>query len=198
MLITVLLLGLMAVAPSQAAKFEFDPWRADGVAEDAPPDPTETGNIDVSGDIMPGDDKLFQQLLPKLDTRSSSVRLNSRGGNVLAALRIAEMIRQRGGSTEVLPYDECYSACFIILAAGQRRSIDPTARVGVHQAAIQGYAALGETLSLAKRLRIWGVPPDVTDAMLSTPPGGMYVLTRGQMLDMDGGFDECTRWHLRC
>jgi hypothetical protein len=185
-----------ALAPSlaHAAEITYD----DMVSVEGRPfeHTTWMATMSITGDIVPGDDAKFAAFVSHLEAKPMlRITLNSRGGNVQAAMRIAEMITERDGTTEVGPYDECYSACFFMLAAGKERLLDPTAQVGVHQAALRGYAQLGVTLSLAKQMRAWDVPPEITDAMLATPPGQIYRLNRTELREVDTGRMACRRWH---
>src|SRR4051794_13460971 len=61
-----------------------------------------------------------------------SVSLDSYGGSVTAAQYAAEIIAYRKLDTRVARGNECSSACVLLLLAGKRRSVDPTARIGVH------------------------------------------------------------------
>jgi hypothetical protein len=174
--------------PALAARFEIHSYESQLFSLDSPqPTTTTEHNMSINGDIAPGDEVKFLELLPMVTHGVNFIALHSHGGNVRAALRIAQAIHDAGDQVivEVTAYEECYSACFFILAAAHIRAIDPTARIGVHQSSIYGLPELDGTLALAKRMRVWRVSPDITDAMLATPPGGLYILSKAQMQDMD-------------
>jgi hypothetical protein len=152
-------------------------------------------SISLQGEIRPGDDDVFERLVDQTDKLRSepgscpyyndlSLSLESPGGSMGVALRIATIIRYRSITTSVGAYRECMSACFYIWASTlgrERRTLDPTSVMGVHQSSIAGRVEPGSTLTGARLLRNWDIAPSVTDAMLGTPPNQMYILSRRQM-----------------
>lgn len=97
--------------------------------------------IVLFGEINSGDAAQFAQiLLQSADTSHPVLFLNSPGGKVTEAIRIGEMIRQRGIYTAAVGGSVCASACSLIWMAGQARFIDHASRVGFH-AAYTGEAA---------------------------------------------------------
>lgn len=60
------------------------------------------------------------------------VVVNSQGGNMLAALMLAEQIASRGIITLVGPGEECSSACLLVYYAGVKRVAAATAEFGFH------------------------------------------------------------------
>ena len=88
------------------------------------------GGVLLSGEIVAGD---FQRVRSALDSLGNvSVFLNSPGGRVSEALRIAELMRLRRLSTHVPANAQCASACVLIFAGGIVRTADRGARIGVH------------------------------------------------------------------
>lgn len=61
---------------------------------------------------------------------------DSPGGNMQAALRIAEVIRSSGASTTVKGL--CVSACALIFLGGEQRTITSTGAIGLHSSTIDG------------------------------------------------------------
>ena len=61
------------------------------------------------------------------------VTLNSPGGDVIEALRIGRLIRQKFMYTRVTSEAECASACVFVLQAGVLRVAAVGASVGVHR-----------------------------------------------------------------
>ena len=79
-----------------------------------------TASIDLDGEILRSDVTKFAELLRVVRSRQDrpwSVRLNSPGGNVLAAIEIGEMVRKEWMWTFAMrsdadePPDMCASAC---------------------------------------------------------------------------------------
>ena len=63
-----------------------------------------------------------------------TIELNSYGGHVVAAYKIAELVRGRGLSTNVRKGAKCASACTLIFQAGAQRTAYPTTRFLYHSA----------------------------------------------------------------
>ena len=92
-------------------------------------------------------------------------------------------------SIEVRSGSDCASACVLLLLAIRDRTVEGEATVGVHRA---GYVTeKGEVIEndhtfqvdrrIADFYRKHGMPEDVVQHMLSTPPSGMYDLTLDEM-----------------
>ena len=115
------------------------------------------------GQIVGATPRAFRKILKQAGDRKLPLLIVSPGGNVTAALEIGRMIRKRGMNVEVsatrfidcAPRDEgcrpdgaakgeyrgtaysagafCWSACPLVLAAGQRRISSRWSHTGVHQ-----------------------------------------------------------------
>jgi hypothetical protein len=111
----------------------------------------------------------------------ATIRLNSTGGNILEALKIAELIRTGKIASAVLSKTTCASACFIILSAGSEKYVHYTAAVGVHGASEaeggETTEAKAATVTMARVLKELGVPPAILGKMVTTPPDQMVWLT---------------------
>lgn len=133
--------------------------------------PTATGVV-LRGGIAPGDDTA---VLPRL---RGLVELDSVGGDVAAALAIAETIRRRGLTTIVPAGARCLSACTILWFAGTRRIAHSTSVIAVHRAGAQSEALADVvTANIAERLLRYGAPPSVIAMMVATPSATMRALT---------------------
>jgi hypothetical protein len=94
----------------------------------------KTGNqvVNLSGEILPGDDLKFASAI--IGDDRLTVSLNSLGGDTLAALAIGRLIRSRKYTTSVPSGALCGSACALIWIAGDRRILSGSAKVGFHGA----------------------------------------------------------------
>lgn len=80
--------------------------------------------IDFYGRIEPGDEQTFAAVARMMtDPAHTVVLLNSPGGNVETALRIAQIVRDRGFSTRLLKKRQCASACPLIWFSGRHAEI---------------------------------------------------------------------------
>jgi len=86
--------------------------------------------ITIDGDIEFGDFEAFQSKIRLL--RQATVILRSNGGRLVPAIKIGEVIRQKGFATYVQEY--CASACTFMWLAGTQRYMAATARIGFHAA----------------------------------------------------------------
>jgi hypothetical protein len=102
------------------------------------------------------------------------VRLNSSGGNLLEAVKIADIVRQGKIATAVLSGATCASACFVIFAAGNEKYAHYSSMIGVHGASDRSGRETVEsgaaTVSMARIVRELGVPPPIVGKMVVTPP----------------------------
>ncbi len=61
------------------------------------------------------------------------VGLNSKGGDVVAAMEMGKILREHRAWIWVFPGSECSSACVLILAGGMDRNICNETKIGVHR-----------------------------------------------------------------
>ena len=93
--------------------------------------------IDLVGDIVPGDANKLKVEIQKANDASrlvATIRLNSKGGNLIEGVEIADIVRKGRIATSVLSDAVCASACFIVYAAGSEKFASYQAQIGVHGA----------------------------------------------------------------
>jgi ATP-dependent protease ClpP protease subunit len=113
-----------------------------------------------------------------------SVFLDSPGGDVVEAIRIANLLDKSYAATHVASGARCYSACFILWMSGVTRHVSTSATLGVHR--IQ--AKLGKTgmdpqsepvVRMARRVEdymlLLGTPQAILDKMKATAPTDLFV-----------------------
>lgn len=91
----------------------------------------------VVGDVFYFDGAVTEDLFYELRDfypNVKTIELNSYGGLVEAGYKIAELVRERGISTNVRKDARCASACTLIYQAGVHRSAHPTVRFLYHGA----------------------------------------------------------------
>jgi hypothetical protein len=86
--------------------------------------------VAIDGDIEFGDFETFQSKTRFLS--QATVVLRSNGGKLVPAIKIGEVIRQKGFATYVEDY--CASACTLIWLAGPQRYMAAAAQIGFHAA----------------------------------------------------------------
>jgi hypothetical protein len=170
-------------------------WLCAGGAEAMQFSPVALGNdpnkvvIQAVGEIIPGDfDRLRASFMDLPSTaRIGGVILDSPGGNIAEASRIAEGLRRTGLTVAVFGQARCVSACFLIFAAAARKVIEPTALIGVHSASVAGAEtteAKASTLTMARYAATLGVAPDIIRKMVNATPGQIEWLTQRDLTSM--------------
>ena len=130
--------------------------------------------ISISGSIAPGDADLLKARIKEANdagTQVTSLRLNSAGGNLLEAVRLAAAVRFARMSTNVGQSATCASACFLIFAAGETKYASISARIGVHGASEKGVVSRAATTSMADVAKELDVPWSIIRRIINTPPG---------------------------
>lgn len=114
---------------------------------------------------------------------ATTLILNSDGGGVDQAMRIARDVRDLALDTYVPLRNNCFSACAYVFFAGvNRRAIG---QLGVHQVSDPAFTAVSLQRDIADLIDLFndfGVDPRITSRMLRTPPESMYVLDRREMV----------------
>lgn len=154
--------------------------------------------LNFDGQIVSGDTEsliaFLQDNIRRLGNRASKISpiisLNSPGGSVVEAEKIAEMIFSANQATAVVAGHQCSSACFLIFAAGHPRQASPNAFIGVHSASYQQTENIGTaaiTLVMARSLGKMGVPSDIIGKLVQTSPNQIYRLTVADLRAMQVG-----------
>ena len=139
--------------------------------------------VDVTGELVAGDDKAFEQKVAVLHTQADKVivTLSGPGGVALPAMKIGELIHKYGWATHVSSGNPCTSSCSIIWLAGTPRTIEgaPAVIIGFHaiynketeRESGAGNAVLGHYLTL------WGLNEIGVACVTISPPNEMGWLT---------------------
>ena len=117
--------------------------------------------ISISGNIAPGDADLLKARIKAANDAGklvTSLRLNSDGGNLLEAVRVADWVKSAKLSTKVGQSATCASACFIIFAAGETKYASISVRIGVHRASEKDVVSRTATTSMADVAKELDVP----------------------------------------
>ena len=99
-----------------------------------PVDPAPAVLVALRGPIVAGDFERFANFLeamPPTD-RIIGFALDSPGGNVIEAEKMAQAIKRLDASILVAEGSECSSACFLLFASSSNRYVHPDALIGVH------------------------------------------------------------------
>jgi len=138
--------------------------------------------LDFSGGIAFGTAKEFETMLKAMDN-VRTVRLNSNGGRIAEAQKIADLIRARGLSTYVT--QQCASACTIMFLGGKQRYLHTTARLGFHQPYFRGMTANDQRIAIAReeaRLQRFGLSQAFAERANAAGPSGMWFPEQSELL----------------
>lgn len=111
------------------------------------------------------------------------IHLNSPGGRVESARKLASLIEARGLSTYTSK--ECLSACIISYAAGAERLIEKNARLGFHQYTFPGLDQsdfYSEYVVDRRYLLSRGIGSGFIDRIFDTPPDEMWEPSHEELL----------------
>ncbi|MDO9360496.1 MAG: hypothetical protein Q7T70_16080 [Polaromonas sp.] len=143
----------------------------------------------IQGTIQKGDYARIIQFVRHPDnyTRfTRSVFLDSPGGDVLEAVKIANLLDKSYAATHVASGARCYSACFILWMAGVTRNVSSGATLGVHRVSVMsGDATSGEAVEALARvsrnvesyMQQLGTPRAILDKMNTTAAADMFVIS---------------------
>lgn len=110
------------------------------------------------------------------------VHLNSSGGRITEANKLARLIAERKLNTYTRT--QCVSACTIAFLAGQERYLGEQGRIGFHSASIAGStgsAELNVNASFKTALSRVGASPDFIDKATTTTPEDLWFPTTEQL-----------------
>lgn len=150
---------------------------------------SDTGAILISGRIALGDASRFSSLLSSIGGRGDiNVQLNSSGGLLQEAVKIAEIVRNARLTTRVSYRATCASACTLIFAAGSKRIAHAVSRIAVHSAGmpsqsdldqrlVENEQSLAVTTKFARLMSEYGAPSSVIAKLVTTPTDRTSFLT---------------------
>lgn len=133
----------------------------------------------------------MNELVKRFEIRSPRLSMNSGGGDVSAAMAAGNLMSKVNWTVIIDDDAVCYSACVLVLAAGHRRVMAPTSKVGIHRIIpVQSAAATRDQLQaeldeineqVARYLTKNGVARTVADLMMAVPAGDIKILDRDEL-----------------
>lgn len=113
----------------------------------------------------------------------TSLVLNSAGGRLHEAKRLASVVQSRALNTYV--EGQCASACTYVFLAGRDRAATPNAQIGFHRPSFPGLDADAQeamTRSMLDVYRAAKLPERFIQRIAKTPPEGMWYPTRDELI----------------
>lgn len=114
------------------------------------------------------------------------VYLDSSGGDVVEAIKIAHLLDKSSAATHVASGARCYSACFILWMSGVTRHVSTGATLGVHRIHVQVKEGSIDQQSayvsqIARTVENYmsglGTPRAILDKMNATAPADLFVIS---------------------
>lgn len=149
----------------------------------------------LSGEIRPGDyDRLIAYFKndPHGFVNVNSISLDSPGGSVPEAMKLAKFIKETSRNTMVVEGARCMSACFFLLVAGGDRFLNENGKLGIHRPYYDpvGYKFLSPTKAreayeklddvVRQFLTAVRIPDDIVRVMFSTPSSSIKLFTASE------------------
>ena len=128
----------------------------------------------IDGTLASGSWQVFRELLDR-NPKVAEVHLNSIGGRIFDASKIAALIRDKHLDTQVV--DRCVSACTIILLAGRDRMANRLAEIGFHQPDFPGMDGAMRAEMIAGNSELYreaGIAQPFIDRVMATPPARVW------------------------
>lgn len=160
--------------------------------------PKSTGAVQLAliGEIKPGDSEKLTRLIrdqPREFIGASSISLSSKGGSIIEAIKVADIVEKSGLIATVESGDVCASACFLVLVSAQFRWLSDDAAVLIHRpflpdvkTDVEGYsndlkAQQKATAAMRGFLEERSVSSALIDKMMNYPSNNAHRLTAQEM-----------------
>jgi len=152
---------------------------------------THGADLFIVGEIKSGDAQTFEKAVSDPREKFLAVFLNSRGGDVYAAIEIGRIVRKHELTTDVRESSECFSSCALIYIAGVTRMNFGT--IGLHRPILAGVPreeqqlpkAVSEMLGAIKSyVSEMGVTSNFFEAMVNTLPENMRLFSQSDIEEL--------------
>lgn len=177
-------------------------------------DDEDLAHIKIKGKITKENNNQLKQVLGRNRENwinsAPTVFLDSPGGDMQAALGIAEILRSRGASVIVQDSSQCYSSCFLIYISAVKRWVRGNGELGVHRPRIstQEFAHMDRNKAIRlynsllrdveSYMRDHRVPEDIIEDMLQHPSHDIRIISgeEAREKDMTGMIPALEEQHL--
>gem|GEM_PF-829315 len=137
----------------------------------------------LRGTLGEGSSDSFVEFI-KTSPQVNTVILNSPGGRLLEAQKIADLLKTKGLDTYV--EEQCASACTYIFLAGKDRAATPNAQIGFHQPnfpGVHGREKEQATQAMLNRYRQASLPEQFIERIGRTSSDDMWYPSREELLE---------------
>jgi len=148
-----------------------------------------SGFVIIKGDIVEGDLAVIKALYatkPKSLPGRYATLLDSYGGNLVEAIKIAKWARQHAPYIAVGKDNACMSSCVMILAAGQYKY--PDGKIGIHRPYLTErpdvplQQVMDTVLNTTREyLTSINIPQSLAEDMFTIPPEDMKILSKADL-----------------
>jgi len=137
--------------------------------------------VEFSGGIRAGSEKELERIVSAMP-QLKVLHVNSVGGRIREAERMAELVRKKGLTTYTS--DQCLSAATLVFIAGKERVVASRAKIGFHQGWFPGMTEHQRRVSdeaLRKTMLQAGVSDEFITHVLATSHESMWYPTKQEM-----------------
>jgi hypothetical protein len=137
--------------------------------------------VEFNGGIRAGSGKELERVLMAVP-QAKVLHVNSMGGRIREAERMAELVRKRGLTTYTS--EQCLSAATLVFISGKERVVSSRAKIGFHQAWLPGMTEQQRRASdqaLRQTMLLAGVSDDFITHVLETSHESMWYPTMQEM-----------------
>jgi ATP-dependent protease ClpP protease subunit len=186
-MVVVAVVGIVASGPqlwSQVREMALIATGNDPIGAPAVIEVSANGDeISLDGSITSGVSEKLRRILDAAPN-ARKLMLKSRGGRILEALAMVDLIKARRLDTRVV--DNCESACTLLFLAGAQRSASPLAAIGFHQPDFPGLSSQDRDSMIQSNredYRAAGITDQFIDRIMATPPERIWYPTGEEMTE---------------
>jgi hypothetical protein len=151
--------------------------------------------IYINGDINWADSANLANMIKNKHIARARVDLNSDGGLVSSGLEIANIIKDKGFTTQVWPGERCFSVCALIWLGGSTRYVSRAAVIGFHGISYMetNKPSFNGNVEAAKYLLKTGISPETAKTLLTPGHDDIFTLTTENAPKLGINFTLCDR-----
>ena len=148
----------------------------------------DTPFLYLEGEFGTNTYELFLRYIKENDIGFKEIKINSNGGVLASAMKIGAYVYDHKWKTGVDKEMRCLSACTFVYFAGQKKSLQGSAILGLHRPYIPGVKDTPKFIRTVKQkyIRYWNyihAPKSLYDEMMDVDRDNLFILNRHNIND---------------